>query len=285
MATATVHRRGRLQREHAPTLYTQAWYPDAGRQPKALIVLVHDFHSHSGWLKRTCRALAGTGYAVYAYDQRGHGRSEGSRSYFDRFDDVLADLFAFTQHVRARRKARRKPSLPLYLLGASLGAVICLHAVAKAPDAFAGLLLVAPTLESPGTAGLAASAMATLAPRSRSAEPRHSRSVSRERRVQHAYTKDRYVDRGRVRARPAAEFAAALASLQSACDRVSVPVLVFAGARSRSKQQQRVCDLLERLSSQDTAHVTLPRGRTEVLRERCKDLAHAHMVTWLDERL
>jgi alpha-beta hydrolase superfamily lysophospholipase len=61
--------------------------------------------------------LAASGFAVYAVDLRGRGRSDGERFYVDTFDDYVADVEAVTAKARGEQ-----PSLPMFLLGHSAGA-------------------------------------------------------------------------------------------------------------------------------------------------------------------
>src|SRR3990167_6020975 len=70
--------------------------PGAKRQA---LLLFHRGHEHSGRLTELADALA-LDANVYAWDQRGHGRSPGPRGYADDFSVIVRDADAFARHIR-----------------------------------------------------------------------------------------------------------------------------------------------------------------------------------------
>ena len=70
-------------------LFYRAWLPD---QPADKgLVLFHRGHEHSGRWQETVEALGLTDWAVFAWDQRGHGRSPGARGDALNLATVVAD--------------------------------------------------------------------------------------------------------------------------------------------------------------------------------------------------
>ena len=65
-------------------LHMRSWRPQS---PRATVVLCHGVNSHSGQYLWTGERVAAAGFAVYAYDHRGRGRSEGPRFYIDDVSD------------------------------------------------------------------------------------------------------------------------------------------------------------------------------------------------------
>src|SRR6185369_17828722 len=59
-------------------LYVQSWRPHGG-EPKAVVVLHHGLADHSTRYAAFAEQLVHDGYAVWAFDMRGHGRSAGPR--------------------------------------------------------------------------------------------------------------------------------------------------------------------------------------------------------------
>jgi alpha-beta hydrolase superfamily lysophospholipase len=59
------------------------------------------------------------GFAVYAVDLRGRGKSDGDRFYLEKFDDYLNDVNTLVRLAKAR-----EPGLPVFLLGHSAGGVV-----------------------------------------------------------------------------------------------------------------------------------------------------------------
>jgi len=107
----------RFLREGCPDLFAR-WRPCA--DPRALVVVIHGFGEHSGRYEHVFKALGGCRYATLAIDLRGFGQSGGHRAYIDVFDDYLDDVEAAIGLAR-----ERGPGMPVFLLGHSMGGLIC----------------------------------------------------------------------------------------------------------------------------------------------------------------
>src|SRR6476660_1435358 len=108
---------GRLPGLRSPELFWQGLLPDTA--PRAVIVAAHGLAEHYGRYGNRVDHVVPRGYAVYALDHRGHGRSDGRRSYVERFTDFTTDLEKLRRMVRERH-----PAGPLFLLGHSMGGAI-----------------------------------------------------------------------------------------------------------------------------------------------------------------
>ena len=95
-------------------------------QAKGTIVIVHGLGEHIGRYEHVAAFLNGRGWRVVAYDQRGHGKSEGERGRLHTSDDLLVDLAQVLDAVRAEHPGW------LVLLGHSLGGLIAARFVAGA---------------------------------------------------------------------------------------------------------------------------------------------------------
>lgn len=98
-------------------IFVRSWRPQA--KPRAVVAIVHGVNSHSGYYTWAGEELADSGFAVYALDLHGRGRSEGERYYVDRIEDYLADVDALVELVKSR-----EPGVPVFLLGHSAGGVV-----------------------------------------------------------------------------------------------------------------------------------------------------------------
>ena len=113
-------------------------------EPQAAIVLVHGFGDHSGRYDAVGEFFAGLDVSMFALDLRGHGRSEGRRGYVPRFDTFLEELDGFSSEVRRRVS----PSVPLFLLGHSMGGLIALRYLETREHPFRGAVIVSPWLDT-----------------------------------------------------------------------------------------------------------------------------------------
>ena len=122
-------------------LFSQYWKQ---QNPKAVLIIVHGLKDHGGRYESLGEQLAGHGYAVFALDLRGHGKSEGERAFVRSFDEYLQDLEIFHERVRHMESGR-----PLFIFGHSMGGAIALLYTLTRKPAISGLLLSAPALKVP----------------------------------------------------------------------------------------------------------------------------------------
>src|SRR4051812_34272689 len=71
-------------------IFYRSWAPAVA--PKAVVVICHGVNSHGGQYIWAAERLVEQGYAVFALDLRGRGRSEGRRFYVEDADDYASDL-------------------------------------------------------------------------------------------------------------------------------------------------------------------------------------------------
>ena len=132
-------REGTFQGANGVKLYYQSWHPQA--LAKAILVIVPGHGGHSGTFTRMVAYLVERNYIIYSFDLRGNGRSPGQRGYINSWAEFRADLTAFLNLVTAK-----KPDLPLFLIGQSMGGTIALDYVLRESDRLQGLILMAPAL-------------------------------------------------------------------------------------------------------------------------------------------
>src|SRR5579871_21401 len=84
-------------------LFYRAWIPaEAATSPPArALVLFHRGHEHSGRLADLVARLDLPGFAVFAWDARGHGQSPGERGWADSFACLVRDADCFVKHIVA----------------------------------------------------------------------------------------------------------------------------------------------------------------------------------------
>jgi alpha-beta hydrolase superfamily lysophospholipase len=114
--------------------------------PRGRLMLVHGLGEHVGRYAHVAAVLNALGWSVRAYDQRGHGRSEGPRGALPCADALLRDLALALDGFEGEG--------PLVLLGHSMGGAVAARFVAEslqtAPAAWsrpiAALVLSSPAL-------------------------------------------------------------------------------------------------------------------------------------------
>ncbi|ASJ11118.1 lysophospholipase [Thermococcus sp. P6] len=107
------------------------------------ILLVHGLGEHSGRYGRLIRELNDAGFAVYAFDWPGHGKSGGKRGHAS-IEEAMEIMDGIIEEIG------EKP----FLFGHSLGGLTVIRYAQTRPDAIRGLIASSPALaRSPKTPG------------------------------------------------------------------------------------------------------------------------------------
>ncbi|PRQ50780.1 putative 2-acylglycerol O-acyltransferase [Rosa chinensis] len=130
-------------------IFTQSFLPlDPDLPVKGTVFMTHGYGSDTGWLfQKICITFSTWGYAVFAADLLGHGRSDGLRCYLGDMEKVAATSLSYFLHVRRSEPYRR---LPAFLFGESMGgAATMLMYFQSDPDTWTGLIFSAPLFVIP----------------------------------------------------------------------------------------------------------------------------------------
>ncbi|KAH6758766.1 lysophospholipase 2 [Perilla frutescens var. frutescens] len=130
-------------------LFTQSFLPlDPSRPVKATVFMTHGYGSDSSWMfQKFCINFASWGYAVFAADMLGHGRSDGIRCYMGELDKVAAASLSFFRSVRVSDEYK---DLPAFLAGESMGGLVTLLMYFQSEkDLWTGLIFSAPLFVIP----------------------------------------------------------------------------------------------------------------------------------------
>ncbi|KAG0612682.1 hypothetical protein M758_6G045600 [Ceratodon purpureus] len=114
----------------------RSWVPEGGRV-RGVVCVCHGYGADAGWLVQlSCIAIAKEGYAVYAIDHQGHGKSEGLKGHIPDLNAVVDDCIAFFDPKRGSHKG-----MPCFLYGESLGGAIALLIHLRQPEVWQGVVL------------------------------------------------------------------------------------------------------------------------------------------------
>ena len=76
-------------------------------EARAAVAVVHGYGEHGGRYRQLAGELAASGFCVCVYDLRGHGRSAGRRGHVGRFKEYLDDTGQFVDWARLQAGACR----------------------------------------------------------------------------------------------------------------------------------------------------------------------------------
>jgi alpha-beta hydrolase superfamily lysophospholipase len=108
--------------------------------PGAVILGLHGMGDYANAFMEPGEQVGPTGIAIYAYDQRGFGRSP-SRPFWAGTASMVNDASDALTLLRARY-----PDTPIYLLGNSMGGAVAIITAATRGHLMDGLVLVAPAV-------------------------------------------------------------------------------------------------------------------------------------------
>ncbi len=273
------HATGLLTGVGGRRIFWQSW--TSGAEPRALVVIVHGASEHSDRYVHVAESLRADGYAVYALDHRGHGRSDGPRALIDRLDNAVADLDQLVDQASAEHR-----SAPVYMLGHSMGATIALRYAVLHTERLAGLILSGPlaALEAaPAPLRVIGNALSMIAPRTPLIAIDAS-LVSRDPAVVNAYESDPLVHHGKLPARTAAELASAVDTLPDAVGAITVPTLILYGTADGLCPPAGSQMLGERIGAADKTVKAYDGLFHEILNEPERGAVLADIRSWLAER-
>jgi alpha-beta hydrolase superfamily lysophospholipase len=121
-------------------LHVEDWLLTAQTPRRGCVLIVHGLGEHIGRYPHVARALLAAGIEVRGYDQRGFGRSPGTRGAIPRDDALLDDARTVFDHWRQDRGDQP------FLFGHSMGGAVAARAVVDGVIAPRGLVLSSPAI-------------------------------------------------------------------------------------------------------------------------------------------
>src|SRR3954466_9051207 len=273
------HEEGRFKGEGGLEIYWQAWLPEG--DPRATVVLAHRASQHGGRHAGTGEQLAARGYALYAIDHRGHGRSDGDRAVIDRLQNAVEDL-----HTLVEKAHGRNPERPLVLLGHSMGGCVAIAYTTEHEDALDALVLsgALAALEAASPVQRAAGRVLSVVAPKLGVVGIDSSAVSRDPQVVDEYDSDPLNYHGKLPARTVAELSQAIDGYPDAVQRFKLPMLVMHGGADRLTPIAGSQMVVERATSEDKTFIRYDELFHEILNEPERQQVVDEIAEWLDAR-
>jgi alpha-beta hydrolase superfamily lysophospholipase len=109
--------------------------------PRAVVQIVHGAAEHSGRYDRFAKALVGQGYAVYATDHRGHGRTRVRSGQLGDAGPDAWNRFVQDEQQLSQIVHQANPGAKLVLFGHSLGSFIAQDYITRRPELIDAVVL------------------------------------------------------------------------------------------------------------------------------------------------
>jgi len=261
-------------------IFVRSWSPPSGGA-RAVVVLVHGFNSHSGYYVRTGEALAAHGFAAYALDLRGRGRSDGDRFYIESMSEFVQDVATVVSLAKLRH-----PGLPTFLLGHSAGGVVSCLYVLEHQDELAGFICesFAFQVPAPDFAIAALKGLSHLAPHAHVLKL-HNEDFSRDPAVVKAMNDDPLIANETQPTRTVAELARADERLRTEFPSITLPLLILHGTADKAAKPSGSQTFYDTAGSTDKT-IELYQGHYHDL---LNDIGHeevlADIMAWLEKQV
>jgi alpha-beta hydrolase superfamily lysophospholipase len=298
--------------EDTRELFVYRWLPDEGVARKGIVHISHGMAEHAARYARLAEALVGAGYAVYANDHRGHGKTAKGPEELGAFGPggfrrVVQDL----EQLIVLEKSE-SPGLPVVLFGHSMGSFLAQSFMIDAGTAIRGAVLSG----SSGKPNLLASAGRLVARLERARLGAGGKSQLLTSLSFDAFNKafkptrtgfdwlsrdpvevDKYI------ADPLCGFPVttqlwvdlldATADIARPDRQASVPkdlpVYIFAGSEDpvgeKTKSLEQLIGAYQRAGVKDVTHKFYPGARHETVNETNRDEVTRDLVAWLDKHV
>ena len=122
------------------------WPLPSRQRPRGLVLIVHGLGEHAWRYDPLAQCLNGWGFAVRAYDQRGHGDSGGAKGVLPADDVLLDDLDEVVDD--SHRHITQPWACPLILFGHSMGGLVAASWALRGGEPVDALVLSSPALDA-----------------------------------------------------------------------------------------------------------------------------------------
>ena len=260
-------------------IFFRSWQP-AGK-PRGVIVIVHGFNSHSGQYLWVGEQFAAQGFAVYALDHRGRGKSDGERFYLEKFSDYLDDLVTFVNLAKSR-----EPGLPVFMLGHSAGGVIsCVYAL-EHQEELAGLICESFAFQVPAPDFVLAvfKGMSHLAPHAHVLRLNNDH-FSRDPEIVKSMNDDPLIAHETQPTRTVAEMVRADERLKKEFPLITLPVFILHGTDDKATMPRGSQFFYDTVGSADKTLKLYDGHFHDLLNDVDKEVVMADIQGWIDARI
>jgi len=136
-----INQNGFYEGRETKKLFYQKWLPNS-EDIKAYVIALHGWGTHSDRINVPAEYFTEKGYAIYAFDIRGHWRNSGGfPGHIDSMDHIQKDIVLFIDLIKKQAKDKK-----IFLMGHAFGALISLIFAINHPS-IPGVIASSPLLK------------------------------------------------------------------------------------------------------------------------------------------
>ena len=249
-------------------------------KPRATVVICHGVNSHGGQYSWTAGQLAKSGFAVYAIDLRGRGKSEGERFYVENVSEYVSDVAGLVKIAKSRQ-----PGLPVFLLGHSAGGVVSSVYTLENQSDLTGFICesFAFQVPAPGFALAAIKAVSHIAPRLPVLKLKNA-DFSRDPKAVEALEADPLIAHETQPAITVAALVRADERLREEFPLITLPVLIMHGTDDKATVCQGSQFFYDTVGSKDKTLKLYKDHYHDLLNDIGKEGVMADITGWIEKR-
>jgi len=249
----------------------------------ASLIILHGYAEHSGRYMHVIRYFVEKNIAVFAPDERGHGKTAKLLGDMEGFQEVMDDISMIHKQIK-----EKFPTRPIFLYGHSMGGLFAvLYAERHEKDLngliLSGSLMILPENVSPlliKIAGFIAAVMPKLP-----LQPFDYSGCSRDPKVIEALEKDPLYYKGKTRARTGNEIIKGIKEAITNLKNITLPVLICHGGADHLVNPDASKTIYENVNSGDKKLKIFTGLYHEIHNEPEKEEVLKYMGDWIDKRI
>lgn len=248
---------------------------DLVEDARGVIVIVHGLAEHLGRYDYVVSKFNNWGYSVYRFDNQGHGKSEGKRTYIDSYKNFSQDVNEIVKMAKDENDDKK-----VFVLGHSMGGMISTVYGIDYKDTVNGIIL---------SAGVTID-KAKLLESNKDVDDRAEIAnalgdlICTDKRVVDEYEQDPLVCHVTV-GKIYKECYKAVKYIYENMDKFEYPVLLLHGEDDKIVSQEDSKILYEHISSLDKSLKIYPGLYHEIMNEFDKDKVLEDIHFWLEDRI
>ena len=269
-------------------IFYRKWNPL--KKVEKIIIVAHGMGGHGEFFVLLADRLIEHGILVIAPDYRHHGYSDGEKGDLIKFKYILKDYHFFIEFIK-----KEHPSVPIFLLGESMGGIVTINFAKDFPNDFSnlsGLILFAPGVKRDFSKkfkivltliAIPLFLLRFLFPSTRiiSAKGREEEGIKNL--IHQQYDKTDPIHLKKLSIRYVFQLFKYMRRTRKIASQISVPIIIFQGEEDKGISPEAVKEFYEKLSSKDKKLILIKDGFHELFTDPSFQDKWTVLIDWINE--
>lgn len=262
-------------------IYYQSWLPDG--EIKAVLIISHGLAEHGGRYMNVVNQLVPAGFAVYAHDHYGHGKSEGVRTFVPRFEEFIKTHKIFFDMLKEQH-----PENKFFMLGHSMGSLITARYLLDYQDELDGAIISGTSIQAPtGVSNFTiflGNLLSEILPKL-GIDKLYAEGVSRDPEVVAGYINDPLVHTDKFTARLGAEGLKTIDQVTNRMAEIKLPIFIIHGTTDPLMDPTTSQKFYDGISSEDKTLKFYEGYYHETYNDPGKEQVLEDLQAWLEDHI